>query len=164
MNEVEKAAQAHPEEVVTSYGAAALLHEALPEKPGYWASFLVNNRRPERNPAFRLPYGRRTGVVIYRRSDLHAFIEFEKRRRLTGQKFEGRAAEVMVAYGIGTPGGGAYGKKLDYRVAVQENEGGRYVQMVVQNPLQVFYIPAKQVRQLAADFARAARQMPKVAR
>ena len=145
--------------------AAEWLHEHIPgESASYWSWFLVNNRREDRNPPHRIPFIRERGAVLYRQRDLAEFVSFEKRRRLADQKFEGRAAEVMMAYGIGTPTGGAYGKKLDCQVNVQENETGPYLQMIVQNPLQVFYIPPTQVRQLAKAFAQAARQMPKVSR
>ena len=150
-----------PADGVTAYRAAAFLQDEIPERAGYWAWFLVNNRRKDRNPPHRIPCGRRHGVVIYAQSALNAFVAFEKHRRLAGMHVTGRAAEMMAAYGIGSPSGGPYGRKLQYRAVAAENASGPYVQLTVEDPLLVFYLPPDLVTEIATRFAALARELTK---
>jgi hypothetical protein len=164
MKKVKQTAQELPDEGIPSRAAVKFLQEALPEKKGYWASFLVNNRRTDRNPPHRIPFGRQHGEAIYRRSDLRTFIEFEKRRRLTGLKVTGRAAELMQAYGIGSPTGGPYGRTFDYHLLAQSNESGPHGQLIINEPLLVFHLPPDQVNELADAFASLARELKEISR
>lgn len=161
MNKAKRTPPQIPDDGITSRAAVKLLQEALPEKKGYWASFLVNNRRKDRNPPHRIPFGRQHGEAIYRPADLNAFIEFEKHHRLTGMKLTGRAAEVMQAYGIGSPSGGAYGRTISYNLFLQSNESGPYGQLIINDPMLVFRLLPEQVDELAADFASLSQQLKK---
>lgn len=139
--------------------AAEFLNSHLHEPGGYWLNFLVNNRRLDRRPSYRVPFEKRGGGVFYKQSDLAAFLEFEKRRRLTGVTFSGRAAEVMQAYGIGSPTGGPFGRKLNYRLLAQENESGPHGQFIIDDPMLVFYLSPAQVDELADSFALLSRNL-----
>jgi hypothetical protein len=65
----------------------------------------------------------------------------------------------MQAFGIGTAGGGPYGRRLEYELHLQDNEGEPYVQLVVKDPLLVFKLPSEQVEALASQLAQAAKQL-----
>lgn len=138
---------------INSRDAEAILQEALPEKPNYWKRFLTNNRDPNRNPPYRIPFERSTdGSVRYVREDLSKFVEWEKSRRLGSVKLTGRAAEVMRAFGIGEAGSMA-GRKFDFSLTEQIDPITKtpYLQLVLTNPLMVFRLEideAKVLRQL----------------
>lgn len=157
----QRPSEARPSEGLTTAAAADYLSARFPgDRPDYWRRFLANNRREDRPQAHRIPFSRRRGDVIYTRTALDEFAKFEDRRRITGERRPGdRSADLLIAYGIGTPSGGPYGKQLNYSLSVESSEAGPYVQLVVKNPLLVFCIPPSQVRELADLFSDAAASM-----
>lgn len=140
--------------------AAVFLQQHLHEPDGYWSNFLTNNRRPDRKPAYRIPFEKHGGAVVYRVTDLAAFLKSEKQRRLTGVAVTGRAAELLSAYGIGSTTGGPYGRTLNYDLHVQDDhESGAHAQLIINDPLLVFYLPLAKVEELAEKFSAAAKQL-----
>lgn len=139
--------------MLSTQAAAAALHEAIPEPEGYWARFLMNNKRPDRNPPFRVEFVKMGGGVLYPRKALADFIEWEKSRRLGTMKLTGRAAEALRAFGIGEAGGGTTGRSLDCTIHPQQNPttGQPYIQLIVKNPLLVFHLDVEQAEELIRE-------------
>lgn len=140
------------QDMLRQQDAVQFLQEHMRQPEGYWANFLTNNRRPERRPAYKVPFLKQGGKVLYAREHLAKLLEREKHTHLGGLQVSGRAAEVMRAYGIGTPQGGPYGRKLQYTLTPQSNEGGLHVQLLIEDPLLVFCLPVDQVDKLAKEF------------
>lgn len=141
------------DDLFSTQAAAEMLHEAIPEPKGYWARFLMNNKRPDRNPPFRVEFVKMGGGVLYPRKALADFIGWEKTRRLGDLKLTGRAAEVMRAFGIGEAGGGSIGRSLDCSIHPQNNPttGKPYVQLIVKDPLLVFHLETEQAEAIIRE-------------
>lgn len=140
---------------MTPEDAATYLEDKLPEGSGYWQAFLVNNRRPDRNPAYRIPAARVRGRITYRQSDLDAFVSYEKVRRLSREVDP--TSKVMAAYGLGAPEGGPLGRTLNYAVQPVHVEGRRHtVQLTIHDPLLVFSLSPQEARTLASRLESAA--------
>lgn len=141
------------EDLLSTQAAAAALHEAIPEPEGYWARFLMNNKRPDRNPPFRVEFVKMGGGVLYPRKALADFIAWEKSRRLGTTKLTGRAAEALRAFGIGEAGGGTTGRSLECTVHPQQDPttGQPYIQLIVKNPLLVFHLNVGQAEELIRE-------------
>ncbi len=139
--------------MLSTQAAAAALHEAIPEPEGYWARFLMNNKRPDRNPPFRVEFVKMGGGVLYPRKALADFIAWEKSRRLGTTKLTGRAAEALRAFGIGEAGGGTTGRSLECTVHPQQDPttGQPYIQLIVKNPLLVFHLNVGQAEELIRE-------------
>lgn len=61
--------------------AATFINTELQESLEYWHNFLLNNRKLNRNPAYRIPCDRLSGDTAYSEDELLHFIEWEKYRR-----------------------------------------------------------------------------------
>ena len=61
--------------------AALFIDGKFPESLEYWRNFLINNRRPGRNPAYRIPCEKLSGDIVYTEEALLQFIEWEQHRR-----------------------------------------------------------------------------------
>ena len=61
--------------------AATFINTELQESLEYWHNFLLNNRKLNRNPAYRIPCDRLSGDTVYSEEELLHFIEWEKYRR-----------------------------------------------------------------------------------
>lgn len=145
------------EDLLSTQAAAELVASEIHEAAGvtYWARYLTNNRRDDRNPPHRVSFQRLGACAFYRREDLAAFIEFEKKRRLGIRTLSGRAAEVMRAYGIGEAGGGTTGRRLDCTINPQVDPvtGAPYVQLVINDPLLVYRVDIAQAKALCTELA-----------
>jgi hypothetical protein len=141
------------DDLLSTQVAASVLQEAIPEPEGYWSRFLVNNKRPDRNPPFRVEFVKMGGGVLYPRRALADFVEWEKSRRLGAMKLTGRAAEVMRAFGIGEAGGGTTGRRLDISIHPQQNPstGEPYLQLIVKDPLLVFHLEIEQAEAIIRE-------------
>lgn len=135
--------------------AAAWLEERLPEGEDYWRVMLVNNRRENRNPPFRIATCRVRGQVFYEKAALEAFLEFERRRRPGGRALTGQAARVLMAYGLETPAGGAFGQKFPHYTVRRLDDPSALVQLVLEEPLQVFRLTPAEARALGKKLTEA---------
>lgn len=61
--------------------AAEFLNDKLPKSLAYWQNFLLNNRKLNRNPAYRIPCDKLSGYTVYSEKELLHFIEWEKYRK-----------------------------------------------------------------------------------
>lgn len=61
--------------------AAIFINTEIPESLEYWRNFLINNRRPGRNPAYRIPCEKLSGDMVYSEEELLQFIEWERFRK-----------------------------------------------------------------------------------
>ena len=61
--------------------AAAYLNEVIPESLDYWHHYLLNNRKTNRNPPYRLPCEKLSCNIVYRENELIEFVKWEKYRR-----------------------------------------------------------------------------------
>lgn len=61
--------------------AAKFINTELQESLEYWHNFLLNNRKLNRNPAYRIPCQRLSGDIVYSEEELLHFIEWEKYRK-----------------------------------------------------------------------------------
>jgi hypothetical protein len=138
-----------------SKAAAAILQSSIPEPEGFWSTFLMNNRRPERNPTYRIPFAKTGGAIEYRRDDLELFAEWEKRRRAVGLGHANRVAEVVEAFGVGQPGGSRFGRELKCQFTPQFNEeaGGHFIQMQVEKPLSIFRLSLDEAKVVLDDLS-----------
>jgi hypothetical protein len=62
--------------------AAEFINAEIPKSLEYWLYFLINNRKLTRNPAFRIPYSKVKGNIVYSEKELLHFIEWEKYRKI----------------------------------------------------------------------------------
>ncbi|MFO1305785.1 MAG: hypothetical protein U1F54_18815 [Burkholderiales bacterium] len=157
--EAAPADQAEPATYSTT-SAAAYLHQALPgQSADYWMRFLRNNRRPERSPGFRITVDMVGGVGIYQRAALDQFVAFERARRFGGMQISARAARVLDAFGVGTSGGGATGRKLKVVTIspqVSDDDGVGFVQLVIDDPLRAYRLSPPEALDLARQLAESA--------
>lgn len=139
--------------LLTTQAAGDWLHEAIPdESPAYWRHVLINNRRQDRRPPHRIPFGTLGRAAVYTVEALQAFAEFEKSRRLGEMKLTGRAAEALQAFGIGTGAGSTTGRKLQLTAInpqIDEASGKPFVQLVMNDPLRVYRVEVKEAKQIA---------------
>ena len=84
------------EMLVSMQTAAETLHELLPEEQGYWTHYLHNNRRADRQPAYRIPYRKRGRSVLYRAGDIADFVAWETDRRYRIAKVPGRDSDAIT--------------------------------------------------------------------
>ena len=141
------------ETLFTTQAASEWLNEAIPgESPQYWQQSLINNRRPDRNPAHRIPFSMMGRSAVYALEALQEFAEFEKFRRLGVLKLSGRAAEALQAFGVGQEGGSARGRRWQGGSANLGNDNdGVFVQFVINEPLNVFVMTGEQAAALARE-------------
>lgn len=83
-------------DLLDTQAAADELHKLIPEQPGYWHRYLLNNRRTDRTPAYRIRFRRRTAGVFYDPADLADFTAWEKQRRHGIRKQPGRDGAITV--------------------------------------------------------------------
>lgn len=62
--------------------AAEFLNNKLPESLVYWHNFLINNRKLNRKPAYRITCVKIGGDIVYSENDLLHFIEWENYRKI----------------------------------------------------------------------------------
>lgn len=127
--------------------AAEWLAAQLPDKTvEQWALWLRNNSNTARTAVYRVPSSKLGRHAVYSMSDLEAFVKYERDRDIGGVKLTGRAAEVFHAFGLGKPGGGSTGRKLDVTsISEQIDESGEmFVQVVIADPLLVFRLSPRQ--------------------
>lgn len=134
--------------------AAQRLAAALGETEAYWASRLLNDRRPRRRVKHPIPALREGGRIKYAAETVDRWATEELQRRLaTGIAPVSRVAEVLEAYGIKDHGPGT-GRTLSFTLnaAYDEETGEHYAQLIMNDPLRVYRLPAAQIRELAAEF------------
>lgn len=145
--------------LLSTNAAGDWMHEAVPgESPAHWRTALANNRKPDRNPPYRVPFSTIGRGVFYSISDLLEFAEFEKSRRMGKMKLTGRAAEVMRAFGIGS-GGSATGRKLNptsITPQIDEASGKPFIQFITDDPLMVYRLKPDEAKSIAMNLIDAA--------
>ncbi|MFZ3084935.1 hypothetical protein [Rhodoferax ferrireducens] len=139
--------------------AAQFLSQQLSDRtPDQWELWLRNNRNVSRHVPYRIDVVHISNRSFYRPQDLAKFIEWEKSRRLGVLKLSGRAAEAMLAYGIGTATGSTTGRKLEV-IGVHEQTDQvtkeRYVQLITGNPFRVYRLDLDQARDIATQLLHA---------
>lgn len=148
------------ERLLDSKAAGGWLNEALPDKtPAQWALWLRNNRNQSREASYRVNARRFSGKACYLLKDLEKFVVWEKSRLLGTVKLTGRAAELMLAFGMGEAGGGNYGRKLAYSVQLafeEDDPSKQFVRLMIERPLGVFRLDADEAEGLAKDLRSAA--------
>lgn len=149
----------HAEEL-SSQEAEERAQEVIPEKPGYWHNYLINNRREKRPAAYRIPFTKKPdGRVFYNVDEFAKFLEFEKRRRIGGMKLTGRAAEIMRAFGIGEAVGSTLGRKLNLTsisAQIDQATGRSFVQIISSDPLMVYRVEPGEATAIAEKLTEAA--------
>lgn len=144
------------ENLYNTQAAADFLQNQIPEKEGYWLNFLRNNRRTDRLPDYRIKVDKLGGGWVYHQQALADFLEYETRQRYNRrEKLSPRVAEAMQAFGIGEKGGGAFGRKLEWTVTAQYNEGAGgnsfFTQLIISNPLLVFKLTPEETESLGRE-------------
>lgn len=139
--------------------AAQFLSQALTDRtPDQWALWLRNNRNLARHAPYRIDVVHLSNRSFYRPQELAKFIEWEKSRRLGVLKLSGRAAEAMLAYGIGTATGSTTGRKLEVVGIYEQTDqvtSERYVQLITGKPLMVYRLDLDQARDIATKLLHA---------
>jgi hypothetical protein len=157
------------DELYSTQAAAEFLSRALPDEgdSAYWSRFLINNRRTDRSPIHRIPFSRVGKAAFYAPEELGRYVEFEKARRLGTVKLTGRAAEALLAFGIGESGGSATGRRLEVAdISLQMDEATRkpFVRFVIAEPMLVYRLELSQAQSLAKRLLDAAKAGERVAR
>lgn len=136
-------------ELLSRQAAAEWLAQQLQDKNAeQWALFLRNNANNARRAIYRLPVEQVGRSAFYQPAELEKFIQFEQGRQLGTLKLSGRAAEVLQAFGTGTSGATANGRKWKGGAANigVTNNGERFIQTMINEPLIVFAMtPAQAV-------------------
>lgn len=136
----------------STQAAGDWLAEAIPGKDSkYWQGVLIANRRNDRPQVHKIPFTTIGRGAFYTHQALQEFAEFEKVRRLGQMKLTGRAAEVMQAFGIGSPDGSTTGRRLEVtEVSGQYDETTQtaFVRLAVQNPLRIYRLEPTEAKAL----------------
>lgn len=142
-------------EYLSATVAAERLHELLPHKtPQQWHRWLQNNRDSKRSVAYRVPFERLSGGVIYRPESLREYADYENSRRIGNRPLSAQEKEVLSAYGIGEPNGGATGRKLIIGgINVQTDDATQqpYIQIIMNDPLLVFRVEVEQAQDVVNE-------------
>jgi hypothetical protein len=143
-------------EFLDTAAAADYLHEQVPgESLNYWTLRLTNLRRTDRPHPFLLGFAKYEGKAgYYLLTDVAAYAEFEKTRRIGKVKLSSRAAQAMRAFGIGELGGGSQGRLFkggSAALAVGNADGKPFVQAIINEPLMVFALTAEQAITFGRD-------------
>ncbi len=154
------------DELLNNQCAASLLREMVTGRTTeQWLQWLQNNRNPARRSAYRIPFEKMGGAVMYRRSELAKFIEWENSRNLGAIKLTGRAAEVMQAFGIGSATGSTTGRKFQQpNISVQVDQASKeiFLQMIQPDPLLVFRLSVDEAERFAQDLADTVRNAKRI--
>lgn len=154
--------------LLTTQAAGDWLHDAIPgESPDHWRHVLINNRRQDRRPPHRIPFGTMGRAAVYTIDALQAFADFEKSRRLGELKLTGRAAEALQAFGIGSGTGGTTGRKLQLTAInsqIDEATGAPFVQIIMNDPLRVYRLEVEEAKQVARQLIDAINECNEAAR
>lgn len=139
----------------STQAAAEHLSKEVGETVDYWITRLANMRNLKRKVAYRLNFATTEGRLgLYAEEDLIAFTEFEKTRRIGDMKLSPRAAEALRAFGVGQPGGGSTGRKLNYTATIQPSNDGisqPFMRLLIKDPLLVFRLDRDEFNALVAD-------------
>lgn len=97
--------------------AAEWLAQQLGDKDAdQWKLWLRNNANTARKAVYRVETSTVGRSTFYSLDELARFLDWEKSRRIGEMKLDGRALEVMQAFGIGDPNvSGTTGRKLEVR-------------------------------------------------
>lgn len=128
-------------ELLSRQAAAEWLAQQLQDKNAeQWALFLRNNANNARRAIYRLPVEQVGRSSFYQPDELAKFVQFEQGRQLGTLKLSGRAAEVLQAFGTGTTGATANGRKWKGGAANigLTNGGERFIQTMINEPFLVF--------------------------
>jgi hypothetical protein len=139
--------------------AADLLHTEIYERDGYWYRFLLNNRRKDRDPPYRIPHSIVRGHISYSLDALFEFIEWERRRRLGTVKLTGQAAQLITAYGVGEAEARVVRSQLkcSFSLHVDSRSKRRNIQLVIESPLSVFQLTLREAKLVARELDTAIR-------
>lgn len=142
-------------ELLSPSVAAQRLHELLPHKTvAQWGRWLQNNRDQNRAVAYRIPFERLSSGVVYRPESLREYSDYENQRRIGNRRLTAQEKEVLKAYGVGEPSGGATGRKLDIggiNVHLDDATQMPYIQMIVNEPLLVFRVEVSQAEAILKE-------------
>lgn len=141
--------------ILNTRAAAEYLHEQIPgDSVQYWRQALINNRRSDRTPPYRVGFKTVGRAAFYTPDELANFVEFEKGRRLGTMKLTGRAAEVMRAFGIGTASGSTTGRKLTVTAITPQTDEGTgkpFIQFITDDPLMVYRLELHEAKTIARE-------------
>jgi hypothetical protein len=138
----------------STQAAAEHLAKQIGETVDYWMTRLANMRNPKRQVSYRLNFAKTEGRLgLYAEKDVHAFVEFEKTRRIGDVTLSPRAAEALRAFGVGEAGGGTRGRAFSGSSNLQPAEDGHppVVQLIVNTPLMVFALSPAQALELGQE-------------
>ena len=144
---------------LTTKGAATYLADKLPHKKiEQWELWLRNNRNNSRKAIYRVASELIGRSAYYTHEELNRFVEFERQRYVGTLKLPGRAAEVMLAFGVGQAGGSTTGRVFDYQISPQIDActDTPFVQLVTQNPLRIWRLSTDQAKEFASELIEAA--------
>lgn len=80
---------------------AQMLSEKMPDKTAeQWTLWLQNNRNLARKTAYRIPYQKMGGAIVYNSEELEKYIEWQKSRKLGKFIATARLLEVLKDFGI----------------------------------------------------------------
>ena len=147
-------------EVLTAGEAEKRLQAALGERDGYWRVYLQNNRRPDRQPSYAIPYSVERGRPVYMASDLDAFIANQKAESLERGQVPGRLDDALRAIG-GWPTGRPWAGWITPQV--EEGTGVTFVRVHLADPLAVYRLDPDQARAVARDLIESADQVDRAA-
>lgn len=138
----------------TTQAAAEYLTQHVGETADYWLTRLANMRNPKRAVSYRLNFTTTEGRLgLYSEEDIRTFVEFEKTRRLGNTTLSPRAAEALLAFGIGQPGGSTRGRDFSGSSQLQPGDNGQppVIQLILNNPLMVFALSPHQALTLGQE-------------
>lgn len=145
-------------ELLSRQAAAEWLAQQLQDKNAeQWALFLRNNANNARRAIYRLPVEQIGRNSFYQPDELAKFVQFEQGRQLGTLKLSGRAAEVLQAFGTGTSGATANGRKWKGGSANigLTNGGERFIQTMINEPLTVFAMTPAQAIEFGKELIEA---------
>ncbi len=145
-------------EKMTTAAAAEWLQSRHPKRSAAaWVQWLANNRNPNRSAAFRVPFVKEAGHVWYSLQALQAILSAEQAIKAGHTSKE---ATLLQAAGNGLlnrpwPGMG--------RFYGQADQGGPFVKLAIDSPLQTFRLSLKEAAALMGEIEDAIRNAESIA-
>lgn len=135
--------------------AAAYLSEQLQDKtPEQYKLLLNSSRVKSRAVAYRIPYEKLSGGIIYRVDELDKYIALQKSRTMGTVKLSTRAAEALKAVGFGEAAGSSTGRKFNItgiNPQVDEATGEVFIQIITRDPLMVYRLEIEEAKAIAQE-------------
>lgn len=129
--------------------AAKLLNDKLPESLAYWQNFLLNNRKLNRNPAYRIPCNKLSGDTVYSEEELLHFIEWEEYRKLNSIKLSRNMTLDKSNFDF-YHSNKRFSKefKANFLIDIDEKTGKPFITLTIPHPINVYKLTIGQAQSL----------------